>query len=208
MLFPQVHSLAAAIVLSYMLLPAPVVSAAWVGGIAVYYGVTSQNHPEHTGKQSEQFSGCKAPAVGPASSDSICTPTNMPAAPEAWFGRVEVVVDFAHRACRVIKRPCIPCPAGCRQWEAFRTWITTNMPAALEAWFGKVEVVRDGDAPFDPQQRHMFGYTPHGLFPIGAPIWLCWIHQLVSLPHRGQPVDRMRHPYPNLPRLPNPPRRP
>ncbi len=36
--------------LSYMLLPAPIATAAWAGGLAVYYGVTSQNHPEHTGR--------------------------------------------------------------------------------------------------------------------------------------------------------------
>ena len=41
------------------------------------------------------------------------------------------------------------------------------MLTALKAWFGKVEVVREGSAPLDPSDRYIFGYTPHGLFPIG-----------------------------------------
>ena len=41
------------------------------------------------------------------------------------------------------------------------------MKTALKAWFGNVEVVREGGAPMDPSDRYIFGYTPHGLFPIG-----------------------------------------
>lgn len=41
------------------------------------------------------------------------------------------------------------------------------MEAALTAWFGSVEVVRNGGKAIDPQRRLMFGYHPHGLFPIG-----------------------------------------
>lgn len=46
--------------------------------------------------------------------------------------------------------------------------MTANIDAALTAWFGRVEVVRDGRTDFESQRRYMFGYTPHGLFPIGA----------------------------------------
>lgn len=42
------------------------------------------------------------------------------------------------------------------------------METALKAWFGNVEVVREGTTPFDPQDKFIFGYTPHGLFPIGT----------------------------------------
>lgn len=41
------------------------------------------------------------------------------------------------------------------------------METALKAWFGNVEVVREGSTPLDPADRYIFGYTPHGLFPIG-----------------------------------------
>jgi Diacylglycerol acyltransferase len=63
--------------------------------------------------------------------------------------------------------------AGCRQWNGFRRWITANIDEALTAWFGRVEVVRDGKTKFDPQRRYMFGYAPHGLFPIGMQLSLC-----------------------------------
>lgn len=45
----QVHTLTSVVMITYMILPAPIVTAAWLGGLAVYYGVTSYNHPEHTG---------------------------------------------------------------------------------------------------------------------------------------------------------------
>lgn len=32
---------------------------------------------------------------------------------------------------------------------------------------GTVDVVYDGDVPLDPSKRYVFGYAPHGLFPIG-----------------------------------------
>ena len=63
--------------------------------------------------------------------------------------------------------------AGCRQWDGFRRWITTNIDEALTAWFGRVEVVRDGKTEFSPQRRYMFGYAPHGLFPIGMHLSFC-----------------------------------
>ncbi len=44
------------------------------------------------------------------------------------------------------------------------------METALKAWFGNVEVVREGTTPFDPQDKFIFGYAPHGLFPIGMAI--------------------------------------
>ena len=57
----QVHSLTTAVVISYMLLPAPFVTAAWLGGLAIYYGTTTFNKPEHTGEyHADQISACQS----------------------------------------------------------------------------------------------------------------------------------------------------
>ncbi len=58
----QVHLLVTVVVLSFMVTPAPIATAAWAGGVIVYYGLTSAGHPEHTGA---------APAV-PACPGALC----------------------------------------------------------------------------------------------------------------------------------------
>ena len=47
------------------------------------------------------------------------------------------------------------------------------METSLLSWFGSVEVVRDGDSVFSTDSKYVFGYHPHGLFPIGACINHC-----------------------------------
>ena len=58
--------------------------------------------------------------------------------------------------------------AGWREWPAFRAWFARNLTPALNSWMGDVDVVYDGDEKLDPAQRYVFGYAPHGLFPIGG----------------------------------------
>nr|AZI70899.1 acyl-CoA:diacylglycerol acyltransferase 2.3 [Lobosphaera incisa]QIT07021.1 type-2 diacylglycerol acyltransferase DGAT2C [Lobosphaera incisa] len=70
-----------------------------------------------------------------------------------------------------------PHHTGRRQWPACRKWLTANLQDSLESWFGSVEVVREGDQPLDPNGKYIFGYQPHGLFPIGAaylPLMPAW----------------------------------
>lgn len=69
------------------------------------------------------------------------------------------------------------CDAGSREWAPIQKWCHKHMEAALKAWFGNVEVVREGNTPLDPEDKYIFGYTPHGLFPIG--------HTLSSYHHTG-----------------------
>ncbi len=57
---------------------------------------------------------------------------------------------------------------GCREWAGFRRWMSRNLDAALTSFLGNVEVVYDGKTPVDPAGKYVFGYAPHGLFPIGA----------------------------------------
>ncbi|CAL8469789.1 g9331 [Coccomyxa elongata] len=58
---------------------------------------------------------------------------------------------------------------GKREWPAFKDWFARNLQPALNAWMGSVEVVYDGIVPLDPCKKYVFGYAPHGLFPIGGP---------------------------------------
>ena len=60
------------------------------------------------------------------------------------------------------------CVAGRREWAPIQEWCHKHMETALKAWFGNVEVVREGNTPLDPGDKYIFGYTPHGLFPIGV----------------------------------------
>lgn len=62
-----------------------------------------------------------------------------------------------------------PLHAGRREWPAFRDWFARNLTPALNAWMGDVEVVYEGEKKLDPGSRYVFGYAPHGLFPIGEP---------------------------------------
>ena len=57
--------------------------------------------------------------------------------------------------------------AGKREWPAFRDWFARNLAPALDAWMGNVAVVYDGQEKLDPSSKYVFGYAPHGLFPIG-----------------------------------------
>lgn len=58
--------------------------------------------------------------------------------------------------------------AGKREWPAFKAWFARSLQPALNAWMGDVDVVYDGASPLDPSNKYVFGYAPHGLFPIGG----------------------------------------
>ena len=49
MLYTPVHVLSAAVAVTFMLLPAEYAAALWIGGLTIYYALTSANAPEHTG---------------------------------------------------------------------------------------------------------------------------------------------------------------
>jgi len=73
---------------------------------------------------------------------------------------------------------------GSREWPEFRDWLGRTCAWVLPRWFSGVEVVLEGDdgsdgdrdgsdgdrnaSVFDPNQRYVFGYVPHGLYPLGA----------------------------------------
>jgi hypothetical protein len=83
----QVHSLTTAVVISYMLLPAPFVTAAWLGGLAIYYGTTTFNKPEHTGEyRTDHTSACQS--VMAYSSTSVVACSNPLVAVRSLTGRV------------------------------------------------------------------------------------------------------------------------
>ena len=56
---------------------------------------------------------------------------------------------------------------GRREWPAFVDWFSENLQPSLEGWIGPVQVVYEGAKPLPADGRYVFGYQPHGLFPIG-----------------------------------------
>ena len=59
--------------------------------------------------------------------------------------------------------------SGRREWPRFRDWMGKSLPAALATWLGPLDIVYDGQTALNPKNKFVFGYHPHGLFPIGAP---------------------------------------
>ncbi len=70
-------------------------------------------------------------------------------------------------SCSLTRSELLDGCAGKREWPAFRDWFAHNLAPALKAWMGDVEVVYEGKEKLDPGSRYVFGYAPHGLFPIG-----------------------------------------
>ena len=50
MLYTPLHVLSASVSVTFVLLPAEYAAALWIGGLVIYYALTSVNAPEHTGK--------------------------------------------------------------------------------------------------------------------------------------------------------------
>ncbi|KAL4543789.1 hypothetical protein Ndes2437B_g01601 [Nannochloris sp. 'desiccata'] len=62
---------------------------------------------------------------------------------------------------------------GKREWARFRNWVGTQAERMLPMLLGSFQVVAAPGAKFDRKKRYVFGYAPHGLFPIGAAYLPC-----------------------------------
>lgn len=57
---------------------------------------------------------------------------------------------------------------GSREWPRFRNWLGEQAEKVLPYWFGFLDVQLEDGATFSPEQKYVFGYLPHGLYPLGA----------------------------------------
>jgi diacylglycerol O-acyltransferase 2, plant len=62
---------------------------------------------------------------------------------------------------------------GKREWPRFRNWVGTQAERVLPTLLGSFQVLAAPGAKFDREKRYVFGYAPHGLFPIGAAYLPC-----------------------------------
>lgn len=63
--------------------------------------------------------------------------------------------------------PGRPEHTGCREWPAFQRWFGRRLEVVLPEWLGSFSVVREGQAEFKAGERYVYGYAPHGLYPLG-----------------------------------------
>lgn len=57
---------------------------------------------------------------------------------------------------------------GSREWPAFQNWLGGHAERVLPMWFGSLSVEVEPGATFHPDRSYVFGYLPHGLYPLGA----------------------------------------
>lgn len=60
------------------------------------------------------------------------------------------------------------CVLGCRKIPAVRNWFTKHLSRCLRFWQGEVELIYAGHGKPDPKESYIFGFHPHGLYPLGA----------------------------------------
>lgn len=61
-----------------------------------------------------------------------------------------------------------PSKTGCRKWPAFQAFIAKHIEASLKRWFGRIEVINAAGKKLDPEEKYIYGYHPHGMYPVGA----------------------------------------
>lgn len=57
---------------------------------------------------------------------------------------------------------------GRRRWPGFQTWLGSHTERVLPLWLGSLDIIVEQGAQFDPGNRYVFSYVPHGLYPLGA----------------------------------------
>ena len=62
---------------------------------------------------------------------------------------------------------------GRREWPAFRDWVGRETQRVLPLLIGGFQVIKTDGAEFSDNKKYVFGYAPHGLFPIGAAYLPC-----------------------------------
>ena len=156
-LYTPVHIFCFVVVSSFLLLPAHYAAAFWVGGLVLYYILTSQGYPQHTGRP--------LPPLLQHLSAQLCHRHKAETSRLALVSVSKLCMGSRSSSRRLLR---LPGAAGCREWPWLQEWLRLHLGAALRAWFGSVQVVYEGSKPVPPGLKYVLGYHPHGLFPIGA----------------------------------------
>ena len=61
-----------------------------------------------------------------------------------------------------------PKVTGCRKWPWFQEFFGKHVKRSLQRWLGDVAVVNSSGRKLDPEQKYIYGYHPHGMYPVGA----------------------------------------
>jgi len=61
-----------------------------------------------------------------------------------------------------------PKHTGSRRWPAFQKFMEPYIEKSLSVWFGSVQIVNSTGKKLDPKGKYIYGYHPHGMYPVGA----------------------------------------
>ena len=57
---------------------------------------------------------------------------------------------------------------GSREWPRFQSWLGRQVERVLPQWFGSFIVHAEDASMFSAEEKYVFCYAPHGLYPLGA----------------------------------------